>query len=175
MHQEGRRLRRAYWSEVFAHLDTHFEILEQVKVEGPAQIQIGERTRIASEVILDGRGGIRIGCNTLIGFKSILITHTHRASESRPIIDQGMESKPITIGEDVWIGACVLVLPGVSIGDHAIIGAGSVVTREIPPYAVAVGSPARVIRYRNQEAAAPLDTKHFSQESIPELANSRHL
>lgn len=175
MHLEGRRLRRAYWNAVFSHLDTQFEILEQVKVEGPAHICIGERTRIASEVVLDGRGGISIGRDTLIGFKSVLITHTHRASEMIPIIDQGMESQPVTIGDDVWLGARVLVLPGVAIENHAIVGAGSVVTRNIPPYAVAVGSPARVIRYRNQVKAGYADSNLAQIENFAELENSLYL
>ena len=55
---------------------------------------------------------------------------------------------PITVGHDVWIGARATILGGVTIGNGAVIGAGSIVTRDIPPYAIAVGNPARVIRYR---------------------------
>lgn len=58
------------------------------------------------------------------------------------------ESKPITIGNDVFIGANVTVLDGVSIGDGAVVGAGAVVNKDIPPYAIAVGVPARVVKYR---------------------------
>jgi acetyltransferase-like isoleucine patch superfamily enzyme len=72
-----------------------------------------------------------------------------------------IESTPINIGNDVWIGAGVIVLDGVSIGDGAIIGAGSVVTKNIPPYCIAVGNPAKVIKYR------------FSSEDINFLLNSK--
>ena len=67
------------------------------------------------------------------------------------------EFKPITIGNDVWIGAHVLILGGVKVGDGAIIGAGSVVTKDVPPYAIYAGNPSKLIRYR------------FSTEKIKEL------
>ena len=59
--------------------------------------------------------------------------------------------RPVSIGNDVWIGARVIVLGGVTIGNGAVIGAGSVVTRDVPPYAVVAGTPARLIRYRFEE------------------------
>jgi len=62
--------------------------------------------------------------------------------------EQPVESKPVVIGADVWIGAGASVLPGVTIGDGAVIGARAVVTKDIPPNAIAVGIPAKVIRYR---------------------------
>lgn len=68
---------------------------------------------------------------------------------------------PITVGHDVWFGARCIVLGGVTIGNGAVIGAGSIVTRDIPPYAIAVGNPARVIRYR------------FSPEIIERLQSSQ--
>lgn len=58
------------------------------------------------------------------------------------------ESSPVSIGNDVWIGANSIVMDGVSVGDGAIIGAGAIVTRDVPAYAVAVGSPAKVIKFR---------------------------
>ena len=62
--------------------------------------------------------------------------------------EESLSKGPITIGNDVWIGTSVLILSNVKIGDGVIIGAGSVVTKDIPSYAIAVGNPARVIRYR---------------------------
>jgi maltose O-acetyltransferase len=69
-----------------------------------------------------------------------------------PIRMQGeTPRRPVVIGNDVWIGQQCFILPGVHIGDHAVIGAASVVTRDVPPYAVVAGVPARVIRYRGHE------------------------
>ncbi len=69
-------------------------------------------------------------------------------------------SRATTIGNDVWIGSRVMIMKGVTIGDGAIIGAGAIVTKDIPPYAIAVGVPAKVVRYR------------FSEEIIKELINA---
>lgn len=73
----------------------------------------------------------------------------HGLRKDALIREQPHTKKPIRIGDDVWIGANVTILKGVCIGKGAVVGAGSVVTRDIPEYAVAVGNPAKVIRYRN--------------------------
>lgn len=57
---------------------------------------------------------------------------------------------PVCIGDDVWIACNVVILPGVTVGSHSVIGAGSIVTRDVPDYAVAVGNPAKVLRFRNK-------------------------
>ncbi|WP_214473862.1 CatB-related O-acetyltransferase [Mesorhizobium sp. dw_380] len=72
----------------------------------------------------------------------------HRISRKLLEIAEPHGKGPITVGNDVWLGARCVILSGVTIGDGAAIGAGSIVTKDIPPYAVAVGNPARVIRYR---------------------------
>jgi maltose O-acetyltransferase len=145
---EGRRLRRSYWTAVFQHLSPGVEISERVKIIAPAKIEIGKRSKITNHVLLDGRGGLKIGEACLIGFETLIITHTHRFRGTEAVIDQGMESKAVSIGNDVWIGARVIVLPGVSIGNHTIIGAGSVVTADVPDGAIVAGVPARMISYR---------------------------
>ena len=67
------------------------------------------------------------------------------------MIDQGFsKTRPITIGDDVWIGSRVIILGGVNVGNGAVIGAGSVVTHDVPPYSVVGGNPARIIKSRKQ-------------------------
>ncbi|MBV8731891.1 MAG: acyltransferase [Acidobacteriia bacterium] len=92
---------------------------------------------------------ISIGDHTIIGAYSYIISANH-CFESReiPIQDQGFQGAPITIGEDVWIGTHVVILPGVTIGKGAIIAAGSIVNRNVPAYQIWGGVPARFIKER---------------------------
>lgn len=88
---------------------------------------------------------VRIGSRTLFGPNVQIYTATHPTDHVTRA--SGVESaKPITIGEDVWVGGSAVICPGVTIGDRTIIGAGSVVTRDIPPDVFAAGNPCRVIR-----------------------------
>jgi len=92
---------------------------------------------------------IDIGENCLIAEMVSIRDHDHRFDRlDIPILKQGSVSSPISIGNNVWLAGKVTVLRGVTIGDNAVIGANSVVTHDIPANAVAVGAPARIIRFR---------------------------
>lgn len=95
-------------------------------------------------------GIVHIGNDVLMGKDCIAITRNHGFAEKDTLIrKQGYtEEKPIYIGNDVWIGHRVIILPGVHIGDGTVIGAGSVVTKDTPPYSVVAGNPAELIKYR---------------------------
>ena len=93
-------------------------------------------------------GDIIIGDNVLFGPKVVIWGRDHGIKKNKLIREQENIKKTVVIGNDVWIGANVTVIKGVTIGDGVVIGAGSVVTKDIPEYAVAVGNPARVIKYR---------------------------
>ena len=83
----------------------------------------------------------------MMGPDVVILTHTHKIADiTIPMGLQGSEVKPVTIGNDVWIGMRSIIMPGVTIGEGAVIGAGSVVTKNIPPYSIAVGTPAKVIK-----------------------------
>ncbi|MBF0386283.1 MAG: acyltransferase [Candidatus Omnitrophica bacterium] len=119
--------------------------------ERGSRLVIGDHVSINSNVLIiaDGGGRITIGDNVLIGPLTVLRAANHCiASADQLIREQGHEPGVITIENDVWLGAGVTVVPGVTIGRSAVIGAGSVVTRDVPPYAIAVGVPARVIKMR---------------------------
>lgn len=96
-------------------------------------------------------GDITIGEGVQVGPQVVIWGRDHRMAAGRPIRSQGHVSSPVVIGDDVWIGAHATVLKGVTIGTGAVIGAGSVVTRDIPAGAIAVGNPARVVKYRESE------------------------
>ena len=79
--------------------------------------------------------------------------------------------RPITIGNDVWIGARVIILPGVTVGNHTVIGAGSVVTKDVPNYAIVGGNPARVIRDRRQ-SRRPSRTDNLHEQTMRDQQTS---
>ena len=95
------------------------------------------------------QGGITIGDDCLIGHNVVLATLNHGFAPDRR---KDMHPAPIVIGRNVWIGASATVLPGVSIGDNAIIAAGAVVTKDIPANTVAGGVPAKVLRHIQEDA-----------------------
>lgn len=94
--------------------------------------------------------GVTIGENVMMGPDVIIYTQNHCTTNTEiPMRKQGMtELRPVTIEDDVWIGARVCILPGVTIGHGSVVGACAVVSKSIPPYSVAVGNPARVVKVR---------------------------
>jgi acetyltransferase-like isoleucine patch superfamily enzyme len=111
-------------------------------------ISIGEGTFIGSGCEFNAINKISIGPNCLIASGSRFIDHNHGTDLGALMKLQKEISAPITIGADVWIGANCIVLKGVTIGDGAIVAAGSVVTKSVAPYTIAGGVPAKVIRSR---------------------------
>ena len=111
---------------------------------------IGDRTDIGCNCIFSSVSGIEIGASTLIAAHCYIGGGQYRSDRMDiPMMDQGTYSTgPVILGEDVWLGAGVIVLDGVRIGKGSIVGAGSVVTREIPEYSIAVGVPAKVVKVR---------------------------
>lgn len=115
---------------------------------------VGDDVDFAARVLVTTDGGLEIGNRVLIGYGTQIITRNHRIPPlPGRIFDAGHTNGPVAIGDDVWIGAGCMVLPGVTIGSNAVIAAGSVVTRNIPGNAVAAGVPARVLKYRDEQDA----------------------
>jgi maltose O-acetyltransferase len=112
--------------------------------------QIGANSRIGPNVT--------IGNDVLMGPDCILMTTSHAFENPNvPIREQGaLEIRPIKIGNDVWIGTRVVILPGVTVGDGAVIGANSLVTKNIPPLTIVGGAPARLIRRRGERLETTL-------------------
>jgi acetyltransferase-like isoleucine patch superfamily enzyme len=110
---------------------------------------IGEGTWIGQQCFFHSAGGLFIGRNVGIGPGVKIITSVH-AEEGidKPILHSRLEYAPVIIGDDCDIGAGAIVLPGVTIAQGTLVGAGAVVNKDLPPYAVAAGVPVRVIRTR---------------------------
>lgn len=116
-------------------------------------ISIGSNSGIGINARLNPSGGIVIGDDVMMGEDAVIWSENHAFEDtSKPMRLQGYKKAPIVIEDDVWIGLRVIVLAGVRIGRSSVIGAGSVVTSDIPAYSVAGGVPAKVIKRRQSEA-----------------------
>lgn len=114
-----------------------------------AGITIGCRCFIGEYNVIRGQGGVTIGDLVYTGPMVQILAVNHVFQDPRrPIAEQGITARGIVIEDDVWIGGGAIVLDGVRIGQGAVVGAGAVVTEDIPPYAIAVGVPARVVGSR---------------------------
>lgn len=137
-----------------------------------SKVTLGNHIRLGKSVYLGAfsSGQLKIGSHTYIGRYSIILAHesveigddcliapgchitdvNHGIVPDNLIRKQPLVSKPVRIGNDVWLGAGCSILPGVTIGDGAVIGARSVVTGDVPAGAIVVGAPAKILRYRTQ-------------------------
>lgn len=117
-------------------------------------IEIGDHVYIGPEAYIFAQGGISIGSGTIFGPRVTILTNNHNydSTDLQSIPYDGKNIlKKVTIGENVWIGANVSIAPGVTIGEGAVVAMGAVVTKDVPPFAVVGGNPAKVIKYRDKE------------------------
>jgi acetyltransferase-like isoleucine patch superfamily enzyme len=138
------------------HLGDHVRLREHVWIQATSTLdnlgvglRIGEGTYIGPRCLLGAGGGIVIGRHVTLGAAVHVLAENHAfADPDRPIHEQGVTRRGITIEDDVWIGNAAIVLDGVRIGRGAVIGAGAVVTRDVAAGVIAVGNPARVVGVR---------------------------
>ncbi len=142
---DEREERRAILLELLGGLGEGVEIRPPFHVDYGTQLRIGARTFVNFGCVALDCASITIGADVQIGPNVQLLTPTHPLdpAERRAKIEA---AEPIVIGDNVWLGGGAIVLPGVTIGEHTVVGAGAVVTKDLPPCVVAVGNPARVIR-----------------------------
>jgi len=126
---------------------------KNINVEKGADFGFGNNIEIGNNsglgVNCKVRGPLKIGDNVMMGPEVRIMTNSHNFDRTDiPMLAQGHRVRGVEIGNDVWIGARVIILPGVTVGDGVIIGAGSVVTKNIDSYAVVGGAPAKIIKFR---------------------------
>ena len=109
-----------------------------------SKIEIGNNSTINRNCYIDGRGDIKIGSNVSISPEVNILTADHDINTS----DFKYKSAPVILNDFVWVGTRAIILPGITIEEGAVIAAGSVVTKDVPPYAIVGGVPAKIIRYR---------------------------
>jgi acetyltransferase-like isoleucine patch superfamily enzyme len=120
-----------------------------VSIRGNGRLSIGNQSSINSGVIFGLTCDLTLGSHVLVGDQVSFRTADHEYRDPEiPIVEQGERRGPIVVGDDVWIGANATVLRGVTIGHGAIVGANSVVTRDVAPFSIVGGVPARVIGHR---------------------------
>ncbi|SHH17364.1 maltose O-acetyltransferase [Geodermatophilus nigrescens] len=140
-----RPLRRRLLEQLLGAVGEDTEIRPPLHVDYGTSIRIGARCFANFGLVALDVAAITIGDDVQIGPNVQLLTPTHPV-EPGPRREKWEAAEPITIGDNVWLGGGVVVLPGVTIGADTVVGAGSVVTRDLPAGVVAVGNPARVVR-----------------------------
>lgn len=130
---------------LFGSCGANLHVNQPLRVDYGCNIHIGDDVFINFNLTVLDEAEVRIGSRTLIGPNVSIYTACHPIDvEQRDAAIQW--ARPVTIGESVWIGGNSVILPGVTIHDGAVVGAGSVVTRDVPPGTVVAGNPARIIR-----------------------------
>jgi acetyltransferase-like isoleucine patch superfamily enzyme len=127
-------------------------IYRGLEVREPHQVSIGANTIVGHNVILDGRGILSIGENVNLSSQTAIWTMTHDPQSSTFAATTGQ----VSIGRDAWLGFRATVLPGISIGEGAVVASGSVVTKDVAPFAIVAGVPARQVGTRSCEIAYEL-------------------
>lgn len=143
------KIREVILKSLFGKVGDGAKVWPSIRCDLGINIEVGKNSFINKGCILQDTARIIIGKGVKIGPGTILSTTNHGVEPS--LRDELYDSKPIVIKDNVWLGAGVKVVPGVTIGEWSVIGSGSVVTKDIPPFSVAAGSPCRVIR-SNKEA-----------------------
>lgn len=172
-----------------AKIDPTAFVSPQAHLYGINQLILGKETLIAADALIRDawftagshcslnsnsylQGKVSFGDHVRVAPGAQIIGMNHNFSDpDRPISHQGLTYQGITIGNDVWVGASAIILDGVTIGDGVVIGAGSVVTKDLPDYAIAVGNPARIVKWRKAPTEGPLASalQDFAKKIAKEL------
>ena len=136
-------------SRYMAKCGSDFLVARHVHFDHIAGLTCGDRVSMNGHTWINAVGGVSIGDDVLLGPYVVIHSANHVVpGKDKKIRSAGHQTDPVTIGHDVWIGAHAIILPGVSIGHGAVIGAGSVVTKNIAPFSVVAGNPAKEVNKR---------------------------
>ena len=148
-HMGSKKIRRFLVRRLFDSCGKEVNVERNVFLSSGRGISIGDHSGIGLNARI--AGPLSIGNDVMMGPNVMIFTQNHRNDDlTIPMRLQTAPKQKVTIGDDVWIGAGAIILPGVTIGNGVIVGAGAIVTKDVPDYAVVGGNPARVLRYRNQ-------------------------
>lgn len=143
------RLRAWFWRRWVRSLGDDVYIMHGCRILSPANVSIGAHTTINHHVDLDGHGGLVIGRYVMMAPFCQVMTANHDYSNWRvPMMQQDIRCGRVEIGDDVWLGAHAAILPNVRIGQGAIVAAHAVVTKDVEPFSIVGGVPAKIIKFR---------------------------
>ena len=151
-HTLGAILNRGVVRHIFRTCGEEVNIRPRVYFGSGGQISIGDRSMLGQDSIIGSTAEVVIGDDVLMGPQVLIYTSNHGMGPGISMRLQPLHSAPVRIGNDVWIGARCILLPGVSIGDGAVVAAGAVVTKDVPAFAVVGGVPAGVLKYRAEKS-----------------------
>jgi acetyltransferase-like isoleucine patch superfamily enzyme len=155
----SRALRHVIYRHVLRlDFDVTAKIHKGLEIISASKVHIGPGTIIGQDALLDGRESIRFGSNVNLGGEVAIFTLQHDVRSSTFAAVGG----PVTVGDRAWLSFRTTILPGVTIGEGAVVAAGAVVTKDVPPYTIVAGIPAKVIGNRPQDL-----TYDFSHNRAP--------
>ena len=156
----GRRVRGTLCKGIFRLCGANVNIEKWAFFGLGRDIEIGTNSGIGIRAYIggiDGRGELIIGQNVMMAPEVAILTLEHKHNRiDVPMLVQGVSTSRVTIEDDVWIGIRAIILPGVRIGKGSIVGAGAVVTQDVPPYSIVGGVPAKVVSARGQSSEITL-------------------
>lgn len=145
-------------------------IKDGLRITNPERVRIGSDCDLSIRVFITGGGGVTIGDFVGIGPDTKIWSVNHRYQDAEtPWLKQGYDREPVVIEDDVWLGANCFVMPGCTVGKGAIISAGTVLMKSVPPYALVAGNPGRVVGWRKkpEEPPANVPSAMADGSSIP--------
>lgn len=147
----GQRLREYCARRIFKKFGKDAKVNGNVSFGSGIYVELGDYSSLNTGAWISN--DTKIGNDVMMGPNVVMLSASHNFERTEiSMRAQGApERRPVTIGDDVWIGTRSIILPGVTVGSHSIIGAGSVVTKDIPEWAIVAGNPARLIRMRTTE------------------------
>lgn len=135
-------------------------------IQGSGTIKFGRNSYCAGYNVIGVNEALTIGRNVMIANHATIRDTDHNFARSDcPMNAQGILTSPITIGDDVWVGHGAIILRGVCIGPGAIVAAGAVVTKDVPPNAIVAGVPAKVLRFRGEQIECAGERNIFAERS----------
>jgi acetyltransferase-like isoleucine patch superfamily enzyme len=132
-----------------AIIGNRVKFLVGIWIDRYSKLEIKDDVSLAKDITMVSSGGIEIGERVMVGYGTTILSASHRVPPDRGQMRfSGLIYNKVVIQNDVWIGAKVVILPGVTIGEGSVVGAGAVVTKDVSPFSIVAGVPAKLIRIR---------------------------